>query len=106
MIIFEKMYFFNKKWNITMRYYKAFQIAVLLIFNISCLLAQNPQHFTFQSNTGNTGSIVVPMNTATIDGVPLSEGDEIGAFTPAGLCVGAVGMESKYKYWIFCLGQQ
>lgn len=90
MIIFEKMYFFNKKWNITMRYYKAFQIAVLLIFNISCLLAQNPQHFTFQSNTGNTGSIVVPMNTATIDGVPLSEGDEIGAFTPAGLCVGAV----------------
>ena len=62
-----------------MRYYKVFQIAILLIFNISCLLAQEPQHFTFQSNTGNTGSIVVPMNTATIDGVPLSEGDEIGA---------------------------
>ncbi|NLO19027.1 MAG: T9SS type A sorting domain-containing protein [Ignavibacteria bacterium] len=72
-----------------MKFNKIFLFAVLTILANNFLFSQNPQHFTFKTNTGNTGSIVVPMNTATIDGVPLSNGDEIGAFTPDGLCVGA-----------------
>ncbi|MFQ5604345.1 MAG: hypothetical protein ACE5HS_13840, partial [bacterium] len=45
------------------------------------------QHFTFKANTGDSYSIVV--TAATIDGASLESGDEIGVFTPAGLCVGA-----------------
>ena len=43
-------------------------------------------HFTF-TRTDESYSIVV--NAATLDGVPLAAGDEIGIFTSAGLCVGA-----------------
>ncbi|RMF59220.1 MAG: hypothetical protein D6743_16610, partial [Calditrichaeota bacterium] len=46
-----------------------------------------PAHFTFTSNTGESYSIVI--DNATLDGNPLGNGDEIGVFTPAGLCVGA-----------------
>ncbi len=49
--------------------------------------AVQPQHFTFSSNTGDSYSIVV--TGATINGTSLDTGDEIGVFTPAGLCVGA-----------------
>ena len=54
----------------------------------SGLMAQT--HFTFTSSTGNSMSIMVPTSIApTVNGVALSAGDEIGVFTPAGLCVGA-----------------
>lgn len=44
-------------------------------------------HFVFTDSTGDSYSIVV--DAATLDGSPLQSGDEIGVFTPAGLCVGA-----------------
>lgn len=46
-----------------------------------------PSHFVFASNTGNSYSIVI--DAATLDGKSLAVGDEIGVFTPAGLCAGA-----------------
>jgi len=46
-----------------------------------------PAHFTFASNTGESYSVVI--DNATLDGNQLTNGDEIGVFTPAGLCVGA-----------------
>jgi uncharacterized repeat protein (TIGR02543 family) len=48
------------------------------------------QHFTFTSSTGNDMTVAVPTSiNPTIDGSALENGDEIGVFTPAGLCVGA-----------------
>jgi hypothetical protein len=49
-------------------------------------LSGSTPHFTF-TQTFESYSIVV--NSATLDGVLLAAGDEIGIFTPAGLCVGA-----------------
>ncbi len=46
-----------------------------------------PSHFTFTSPTQESYSIVV--DNATLDGTQLTNGDEVGVFTPAGLCVGA-----------------
>ncbi len=46
-----------------------------------------PGHFNFVFNTGDSYSLVV--DNATLDGNQLTNGDEIGVFTPAGLCVGA-----------------
>ncbi|MFQ5420907.1 MAG: hypothetical protein ACE5EY_11175, partial [Anaerolineae bacterium] len=46
-----------------------------------------PSHFTFTSPTQESYSLVI--DNATLDGAQLSNGDEIGVFTPAGLCVGA-----------------
>jgi hypothetical protein len=52
--------------------------------------AQTPVHFTFTSNTGNNATVGIPASVnPTINGTPLASGDEIGAFTPGGLCVGA-----------------
>jgi hypothetical protein len=47
----------------------------------------SPDHFTFTSNTGCTYSLVI--NAATIGGVALEEGDEVGVFD-GDVCVGAV----------------
>ncbi len=49
-----------------------------------------PQHFKFTANTGENYSILI--RSATLNGVSLANGDEIGVFTPAGLCVGAVAV--------------
>jgi hypothetical protein len=46
-------------------------------------------HFTFTSNTGYDMTVIVPLGSPTFNGAALSAGDEIGAFTPGGLCVGA-----------------
>jgi len=54
---------------------------------IPALLLAQTQHFTFTSNTGDSYSIVI--DAATLNGSTLSNGDEIGVFTPADLCVGA-----------------
>jgi subtilisin family serine protease len=51
-------------------------------------LCTQPTHFTFRANTGNSYALVI--DDATLDGVRLQRCDEIGVFTPAGLCVGAV----------------
>jgi hypothetical protein len=56
------------------------------------LLKSLVQHFQFTSNTGDNATIVVPeaANPQYSDGSPLGMGDEIGVFTSAGLCCGAV----------------
>ena len=48
-------------------------------------------HFSFTSNTGNNATVAVPVAAnPNIGGTTLIAGDEIGAFTPAGLCAGAI----------------
>jgi hypothetical protein len=52
-------------------------------------------HFTFTSNTGNNAQMAIPLSAnPNVDGVPLDPGDEIGAFSPGGLCVGAVAWDA------------
>ena len=47
-------------------------------------------HFLYTANTGNNATIGIPTSiNPTIGGVAIAVGDEIGVFTPAGLCVGA-----------------
>jgi len=71
-----------------------FVLGVLLIA-VSNLFAQT-QHFSFKERTGNNASVGILTSTnPNIDGAPLEVGDEIGAFTPAGLCVGAIVWENK-----------
>lgn len=50
-------------------------------------LASAQTYFTFRAQTEDNYIIVV--QSATINGLELQSGDEIGVFTPAGLCVGA-----------------
>jgi len=66
---------------------KKVNFLLLLIFTFSSVVFAQPQHFNFTSNTGESYSIVI--SNATLDGNPLANGDEIGVFTPASLCVGA-----------------
>jgi hypothetical protein len=48
-------------------------------------------HFTFTANTGNNGTTIISRTINPKIGTnALTTGDEIGVFTPAGLCVGAV----------------
>ncbi len=49
-------------------------------------------HFVFKANTEDSYALVV--QSAALNEVPLENGDEIGAFTPAGLCVGASVVQS------------
>ena len=48
-------------------------------------------HFTFTDKTGNNMSVLIPDTIQpTVNSGPLDAGDEIGVFSPSGLCVGAV----------------
>ena len=62
------------------------------VFTLLASLAANGQtHFRFTSNTGNNATVAVPTSASpSIGGAGLAAGDEIGAFTPDGLCSGAV----------------
>ncbi len=62
-------------------------ITIILILVSTTFLNAQIQHFLFTENTGDSYSIVV--NAATLDATSLGTGDEVGVFTPAGLCVGA-----------------
>lgn len=74
------------------------------VFDISTLAGveekelQKPltEHFQFTSNTGEYATVVVAIdaNPRYSDGNPLEKGDEIGVFTTAGLCCGAVVWDS------------
>jgi hypothetical protein len=65
-----------------------FVLAVLTAFSQG---AFSQTYFSFTSNTGNNASISLPASiNPSIDGQSLSIGDEIGVFTPGGLCVGAI----------------
>ena len=50
----------------------------------------DPVYFVFTSNTGNNATIMIPADiNPNIIGETLENGDEIGVFTPSGLCCGA-----------------
>jgi hypothetical protein len=56
----------------------------------TALSVSGQTHFTFTSLTGNNMTVIVrTVINPTINSQPLASGDEIGVFTPAGLCVGA-----------------
>jgi len=66
----------------------------LSIAMLSSAVTMAQTHFTFTSNTGNNATVGVPTSAnPNIGGTPLAPGDEIGVFTPDGLCVGAVVWE-------------
>lgn len=50
-------------------------------------VASAQTYFNYRPNTEDNYAVVI--SSATINGAELQSGDEIGAFTPAGLCVGA-----------------
>lgn len=60
-------------------------IAAFLILPV--IATGQTQHFRFKANTGENYAILI--RTVTLNGIALAPGDEIGVFTPAGLCVGA-----------------
>ncbi|MBI3005412.1 MAG: T9SS type A sorting domain-containing protein [Ignavibacteriales bacterium] len=77
---------------------------------ITLLSAANQEHkiatasyFSFKSNTGNNATVAIPVSSnPNISGRSLAAGDEIGAFSPAGLCVGAVvwtGLNTSVTVW-------
>ncbi len=62
------------------------------------------EHFEFYSKTGENATIVVPTdaNPRYADNSPLQNGDEIGVFTSAGICCGAVvweGVNTAITIW-------
>lgn len=89
--------------NIAMaRLSSSFIVAFMLLVTSSVAVAQTT-HFTFTSRTGNN-AIVAVLTSATpnVAGAPLVSGDEIGVFTPAGLCVGGVvwtGSNTAITVW-------
>jgi hypothetical protein len=49
------------------------------------------KHFTFTATTGNNMTVIIPKSiNPQIQGAVMEKGDEIGVFSSAGLCVGAV----------------
>lgn len=67
-------------------------ISAALVYAISSqvAMAQTPRHFTHVSNTGSNATVGIPLSAnPNIAGTALVNGDEIGVFTPDGLCVGA-----------------
>ncbi len=81
---------------------KNIKIQILFLL-VSFTLSYAQTHFTFTSNTGNNATIVIPSSiNPNINGITLDNGDEIGAFTPNGLCVGAVvwnGSNAALTVW-------
>lgn len=63
---------------------------LLWLVSVSFVHGQT-MHFQFRSNTGDWATLGIPLSAnPNIDGTPLEAGDEIGVFTPSGLCVGGV----------------
>jgi len=67
---------------------RSFLLALLLTVSAVELRAQT--HFTFAISTGNNMTVLIQSAiNPVIDESPIANGDEIGIFTPAGLCIGA-----------------
>jgi len=50
-----------------------------------------PNPFIWTINTGNNATVMVPYTaTPTINTIPLTDGDWVGAYSPLGFCVGAI----------------
>lgn len=88
-----------------MRFFKQSLMSLgVLIVASSFALAQTPAFFTFTTGTGNNATVAVPTTAnPSVDGTPLDTGDEIGVFTPTGLCVGGVvwtaGQNAAITVW-------
>ena len=66
-------------------------ILVLVFVMGGSIAGAQTSHFTFTSTTGDNATVAVPLSSnPNIGGTPLTAGDEIGVFTPGGLCVGAI----------------
>jgi hypothetical protein len=60
-----------------------------ITFIFSFYLFSQTTHFNFKGNTGNNATVAIPASISPdIFGDTLVAGDEIGVFTPSGLCVG------------------
>ena len=61
------------------------------------------QHFAYTSNTGNNMTVLVQASiNPTVSGSTIANGDDIGVFTPAGLCVGSTvwnGSNTAITVW-------
>lgn len=65
-------------------------IFLFFVFGFAISFAQQPQHFTFTTNTGNNGIVSIPaIALPKANNTAIDIGDEIGVFSPQGLCVGA-----------------
>ncbi len=64
---------------------------------------QSTVHFTPVESTGSNATVLITADSFTADGITLNEGDEIGIFTPSGICVGAAlyrpGMNLAVPVW-------
>ncbi len=60
---------------------------IVVLFTLPA--TSNTTYFTYNSQTGNSATIGLPLSAnPNVDGQPLEPRDEIGVFTPDGLCVG------------------
>jgi len=69
-----------------------------------------PTHFLYTANTGNNATIGIQASiNPMINGTAIAVGDEIGVFTPEGLCVGAetwTGSSIAITVWEITIRQQ
>ncbi len=83
--------------------YRFLLIVCALALTSAMAQAQTPQHFTFTSGTGNNATVAIPTSAnPNVNGTPLVAGDEIGVFSPGGLCCGAVvwtGQNAAVTVW-------
>ncbi len=76
-----------------------------MVYALTGVVAASP-FYTWDSVTASSMTVLVPLSAnPTIDGAPLGDGDEIGAFSRAGLCVGAVIWDSVHAQSISVVGQ-
>lgn len=72
------------------REFTLFLLFTSVLIPAGVITAQETEHFTFTSNTGNNMTVLVKSSiNPTIDGEALGNGDEIGVYNDDGLCVGA-----------------
>jgi len=67
-------------------------LPVLLMFMMATSVVSQ-EFFEFTSNTGQQAVIAILEDAPTLQGDPLPPDAEVGVFTPAGLCVGAIVWE-------------
>ena len=77
--------------------------ALFTLFLIAPAVGLFAQHFVYTSNTGNNMTALVQASiNPTVGGSAIANGDEIGVFTPAGLCVGSTiwnGSNTAITVW-------
>jgi hypothetical protein len=70
--------------------YVLFSVCTFLIAVNSVFGRTLTTHFLYTANTGNNATVGIPTSiNPLINGTAIAVGDEIGVFTPGGLCVGA-----------------